>query len=443
MKRRSLLAATAALAAIPGLRPARAAGTKIVWWHAMTAANGDNLNKLVAAFNASQSEIEVQPVYKGAYADTLTAAIAAYRAGQAPHLVQMFEVGTGTMLAAGKAVKQIWELSQESGVAIDPAQFIPAVRGYYSLPDGKLASMPFNSSTAMLWYNKDMFAKAGLNPDAPPATWDDAIAACRALKTKANVEIPMTTSWPCWIQMEQYSAIHDLPFATEADGFDGLGAELKINSPAHVKQLQRLMDMTQEGLFRYTGRGDTGENLFPAEKVALMFESSGDRGLYGRTCKFNWGEAMLPYDPQVKAQPNNSVIGGASLWVMTTPDRTPAEYTGVAKFLAFLALPENVKAWHEGTGYLPVTTAGYELAAKEGWYEKNQGADLPIKQLTRGHVTDNSRGFRLGRMPEIRNIVEEEMEGALGGKVTAQAALDNAVERGNKVLREFQKSIRS
>jgi sn-glycerol 3-phosphate transport system substrate-binding protein len=442
MKRRHLLAASAATAFAAATRSRAADPVKIAWWHAMTATNGEALNKLVAEFNASQTDVVVEPAYKGVYADVLNATIAAYRAGQAPHIAQIFEVGTGTMLNAGKATKQIWQLSEETGFKIDPATYIPAVRGYYSLPDGRLASVPFNSSTTVMWINKDAFKAAGLDPETPPETWPQVIEAARALKAKNAVEIPVSTGWPCWIHLEQFSAIHNLVYATRADGFEGLDAELKINSPAHVGQIQRLVDMQNEGLFQYAGRGDAVENVFTAGKIGISFESSGDRGLYTRSCKFAFAAAMLPWDPALIKAPNNSIIGGASLWAMTAPDRTAAEYAGVARFLAFLATPEKSAQWHEGTGYVPVTIAGYELAKQQGWYEKNPGTDLPIKQLTRGTVTENSRGFRLGRMAELRNIIEEEMEGALGGKQTAQMAMDNAVARGNKVLRDFERAAR-
>ncbi len=446
IQRRALLAASTGLAGLYAAgRHARAeaARTPIVWWHAMTATNAEQVNRIVQQFNASQDKAEVTAVYKGTYPDLLTATIAAFRAGQAPHIAQIFEVGTGSMLAAGKAVKQNWQLAQEAGVTIDPAQFIPAVRGYYSLPDGRLASMPFNSSTAVVWYNKDAFEKAGLDPEKPPATWQEMVAACAQLKAKNAIEIPMMTSWPSWTQFEQYGAIHNLPYATLADGFDGLGAELVFNSSAYVKHLQRLMDMSRQGTFRYGGRGDTPQNLFPSGTTAIMFESSGDRGLYSGAAKFRWGEAMMPYDPEIIASPNNSIIGGASLWAMTAPDRTAAEYQAVAMLMAFIAQPEQVAMWHQKTGYIPITEAGYELSRKQGWYDKNPGADIPIRQLTRGHVTDNSRGLRLGRLPEIRTILEEEMERALQGEQTAKAALDAAVLRGNKVLREFQRSVRT
>lgn len=443
MKRRTLLAGAAALAVAPSF--ARAAEkTKIVWWHAMTTALGDEVNRIVETFNKSQDSVELTAIYKGGYADTLTATIAAFRAGQAPHLVQVFEVGTGSMLAAGKATKQVWELVQETGAAIDPKAYIPAVRGYYSLADGRMASMPFNSSTAVMWYSKDAFRKADLDPDKPPATWPEVVAAAKAIKDKKAAPVPMTTSWPTWIQFEQYSALHNLPFATKADGFEGLDAELVVNSRAHVKHVTRLLEMAKEGTFKYAGRDNAGDQLLVSGDAGIHFNSSAMRGNMVKSAKHDWGMAYLPYDPEIIATPLNSIIGGASVWTMTAaPGRTVAEYQAVAAFLQFLGKPENDSLWSQNTGYVPVTLAGFELSQQQGYYTKNPGADIAVKQLARGTVSENSRGLRLGRLPEIRNIIQEELEKALQGGQTAQQAMDAAVARGNKVLRDFEKSVKT
>ena len=444
MKRRALLAGTVALAAAPYAAARAAEKTKIVWWHAMTAALGEQVNRLTDEFNKSQTAVEVQALYKGTYAETMNAAIAAARANQPPHLVQVFEVGTGTMInAPGKFVKQVWELSKETGVALDPKNYIGAVRGYYSLPDGRMASMPFNSSTSVMWYSKDAFKKAGLDPEKPPVTWDDVVKAAQAIKAKDAAEIPVTTSWLSWIQLEQYSALHNLPFATKANGFEGLDTELSFNSKAHIKHIDRLLAMSKDGTFKYTGRDNSPDQLLVSGKVGIHFNSSGMRGDLVKSAKYEWGEALLPFDPALIKAPLNSIIGGASLWTMIAPDRTPAEYKAVAQFLAFIGLPENDAYWHQHTGYVPVTLAGFELSKKQGFYTQNQGADLPAQQLTRGAVTPNSKGLRLGRLVEIRNIVYEEVEKAFQGGQTGQQALDTAVSRGNKVLRDFQKSIKA
>jgi sn-glycerol 3-phosphate transport system substrate-binding protein len=449
MHRRSLLAGTAALAATPFLSQARAqqtnqaASTKLVFWHAMTGPLGDQVAKIVSGFNASQSAVEVDAIYKGGYADLMTATIAAFRAGQAPNLVQIFEVGTENMIAAGRATKEIWQLVKETGVQIDPKWYIPAVRSYYSLPDGRMASMPFNSSTAMMWYSKDAFQKAGLDPEKPPVTWEEVTTVAETIKSKNAAEIPVNASWFPWIMVEQYGAIHNIPYATKENGFGGLDAVLEINSKPHVAIIDRILKMAKDGTFKYGGRDNAPDPIFIAGQAAISFNSSAYRGALMRGAKFAFAQALLPYDPHIIKQPINSIIGGASLWPMTAPHRTAADYKGLAEFLRYLAKPEVDAGWAEATGYVPVTLAGAALMKQQGWFEKNPGTDLPIQQLTRGKVTANSRGIRLGRLPEIRNIISEEFEKALQGGMTAQQVMDNSVERGNRVLRQFQRSVKA
>jgi len=209
-----------------------------------------------------------------------------------------------------------------------------------------------------------------------------------------------------------------------------------------VKHMAQLIEMSKDGTFKYAGRFNAASPLLVSGQAGIHFDSSGMRGDLVKSAKFDWGEAYLPYDPELIKTPLNSIIGGASLWTMTAPGRTPAEYKAVATFLNFIGQPDNDAYWHEHTGYVPVTLAGFELAKQQGFYTKNPGADLPVLQLTRGKVTNNSRGLRLGRLPEIRNIIYEEMEKAFQGNQTAQQAMDTAVERGNKVLREFQKAVK-
>jgi sn-glycerol 3-phosphate transport system substrate-binding protein len=255
--------------------------------------------------------------------------------------------------------------------------------------------------------------------------------------------MPMTSAWFTWVQYEQYSAIHNIPFATAANGFNGLGAVLKLDSPPLIRQTARFLNMAKEGTFKYTGRDSTPSAVFYSGQAAVCFDSSAGRGNILRSAKFKWGEAPLPYDPSIIAKPINSIIGGAALWAMTAKGRTMAEYKAVATFMKFIGTPEQDMLWGENTGYIPVTTVGYELTKQRGYYQKPEGAgaDVPILQLERGKVTDYSRGIRLGNLPEIRVIIYEELEKALQGQQDAKTAMNNATERGNKVLREFQKSL--
>lgn len=438
MKRRTLLTGAAALALT---RPALAATpTTILFWHSMNGALGDVLARLVDRFNKSQSAVVVNAVFKGGYAEALTAAIAAWRAGQAPHITQVFDVGTATMMAAGPAMKYASELFKETGVALDPARYIESVRGYYSLPDGRMGSMPFNSSTAVMWYNQDAFEKAGLDPEKPPATWPELVAAAKVLKEKKVTQYAVTTSWPTWVHFEQFSATHNVPFASEADGFKGLGARLLVDSAPFAENLQTLLDMSKDGTFKYAGRDNIPDPVFYSGQAAIAFNSSAARGALVKTAKFRFANTFLPYHPDIIKQPINSIIGGASLWTMTSPHRTADEYKAVAQFLAFLGEAPQDAEWAAGTGYVPVTFAGSDLLEKEGYYAKNPGTKLPVLQLERKPVTENSKGIRLGDMPEIRVIIEEEWEKELDGGFDAKSALGRAIARGNTVLATFQRS---
>ena len=446
MTRRNLaiLVALVLAASVFTAPPTRAQSrVQVEFWHGLAQPLGGLLEKIATDFNASQTQYQVNPSFKGSYPETMVGAIAAFRAGNAPHIVQMFEVGTATMMSARGAVKPVYELMRETGVTFDPNAYVPAVKGYYSLPDGRMVSMPFNSSTTIMFYNKDAFKKAGLDPAKPPQTWPDLIAAAKKIKAANAAPCAFTTAWPTWAQFEQFSAIHDVPLATKANGMAGLDAELKINSPLHVKHVQALMDMQKEGTFKYGGRDAAGDALFPSGECAMIHASSGLRARILREAKFEWGAAMLPYWPGTPNAPKNSIIGGASFWVMTSPTRKPEEYKAVAEFFHYISQPEVVAKWHTDTGFLPVTIAGYEKVKASGFYQQNRGTDIPYLQLTRTQPSENSRGLRLGNMPEIRNIIQEELEKAFQGQQTAQQALDSAVQRGNVVLRNFERANRS
>ena len=413
---------------------------QVDFWHGLPQPLGGLLEKIAADFNASQSAYQVNASYKGSYTETMVAAIAAFRAGNAPHIVQMFEVGTATMMAARGAIKPLHELARETGVAIDPKDYVPTVRAYYSTSDGKMVSMPFNSSTPVTWYNKDAFKKAGLDPEKPPVTWEETRAAAKKIRAANAAACGFGFAWPTWTQIENLSAIHNVPLATKANGMDGLDTQLKINSPLHVKHLQTLLDMQKEGTLKYGGRDAAADALFPSGECAILQASSGLRARIVREAKFAWGETFLPYYKGTPGAPKNSIIGGASLWVMTSPKRTADEYRAVGEFFRYISRPEVDAKWHMDTGYVPITLQGFAVVSGQGYYLKNPGADLPFRQLTRTEPTENSRGLRLGNMIEVRNIIQEEMEKALQGQQTAKQALDSAVQRGNAVLRSFERA---
>ena len=415
--------------------PAAQAQTEIQWWHSMGGALGEKLNALATKFNASQTEYKVVPVFKGGYPESMTAAIAAFRAGNAPHLLQVFEVGTATMMAAKGAIVPVSKVMADAKQPFDPNSYLPAVAGYYTDSKGNMLSFPFNSSTVVYYINKDAFKKAGLNPDQVPKTWKELIAAAEKLKASGQ-ECVYTTGWPSWMHIENFSAWHNVPIGTKENGMAGLDTVFTINSPLHVRHLTMLGDMAKKGLFTYAGRQNQAEAKFASGECAMLTSSTGAQANFRANAKFDWSVNFIPYHDDVKGAPQNSIIGGASVWVMS--GKKPDDYKGVAKFFAFLSQPEIQMEWHTGTGYVPITMAAYEMTRKSGFYDKNPGADIAVKQLTYKPPTANSKGLRFGNYVQGREVIEEEMEAVFAGKKDAKAALDDAVNRGNEILRKFE-----
>jgi len=424
---------SAAALAVAFALPAHAQ-TEIQWWHAMTAVNNEWVNDLAKQFNESQKEYKVVATYKGTYDEAMTAAIAAFRSGNAPHILQVFEVGTATMMASKGATVPVGKVMSDAGLNFDPAAYIPAVAGYYTAPNGQMLSFPFNSSTTIFYYNKDAFQKAGLNPDKAPATWPEVFEAAKKLKASGH-NCPMTLAWQGWTQLESFSTWHNVEFATKMNGLAGMDARLKINSPLHVKHIDNLAAAAKAGEFVYKGRGSTPQAAFTAGECAMIQTSSGFYGDVAKNAKFKYGLAALPYYPDVKGAPQNTVIGGASLWVMS--GKKAEEYKGVAKFFDFLSQTKVQAASHQRTGYLPITLAAYDLTDKSGFYQKNPGTDVAVTQMIR-KTTDKSRGIRLGNYVQIRTIEDEELEQVWAGKKTGKEALDAIVKRGDELLTRFE-----
>ena len=439
MFKHSLLAATALALVAPA---AASAQTEIQWWHAMGGRLGELVEEIAANFNASQSDYVIVPSFRGTYAETMNGAIAAFRAGEQPAIVQVFEVGTGTMMAAEGAVYPIYQLMADHHANFDPAAYLPAVVGYYTDPDGNMLSFPFNSSTPILYYNKDIFAAAGLDPNTPPRTWADMETMSRQIISSGAASCGFTTRWPSWVHLENFLAWHNLPLATQQNGFAGFDTELVLNQqPALIRHWENLARWQSEGIFSWAGGGagpDAGPKFYSGE-CAMMMESSAGRAGVLSNATFNVGYGMLPYYDDVAGAPQNSIIGGATLWTLT--GHTDEEYEGVARFFEFLSQPEQQAWWHQNTGYLPITQAAYELTREQGYYAANPGADISIQQMNLNPPTENSRGLRFGNFVQIRDVISEEMEAMITGAETAQQAADNVVSRGDALLRDFQAAM--
>ncbi len=409
--------------------------TEIQWWHAMTGPNNDVVVKLANDFNASQSDYKIVPTFKGGYADVLNAGIAAFRAGNAPGIMQVFEVGTATMMAAKGAIKPVSELMKEQGEKFDPKSYLPAITGYYSTSKGDMLSFPFNSSSMVMWVNLDALKKAGIAE--PPKTWPEVFADAKKLH-ETNPTCGFSTAWGSWGLIEQFSAWHNVPIGTKANGLDSFDTVLEFNTPLEAKLLQNLVDLQKDKSFDYSGRTNTGEGRFTSGECPMFMTSSAFYPNVKANAKFAYNAIPMPYFPDVAGAPQNSIIGGASLWVMG--GKSPEEYKGIAKFFTFLSDTDRQVYLHEVSGYLPITKAAYEKTKASGFYEKNPILEVPLKELTNKPPTDNSRGLRFGGMVQLRDVFAEEIEAALAGKKPVKDALDTAVSRGNAMLRQFERT---
>jgi len=415
------------------------AQTEVQFWHAFTGRLGELVAEQVETFNASQGDYKVVGSHKGNYSETLNAGIAAFRAKEQPHILMVFEVGTATMMAAKGAIKPVYEVMADAGATFDQDAYIGSVKGYYTTTDGQMLSLPFNSSTPVLWVNKDALKGAGIDPNVDLSTWQKVGDVLDKLKASGH-SCPLTTAWQSWIHLENMSAYHNVPFATKDNGFAGVDTELAFNGPVQVKHIQTMGDWAKDGKFFYAGRRNEGGANFRSGECALFTESSAGYAGIKKEAQFEFAVRPLPYWDGVAGAPQNTIIGGASLWVMT--GHSDAEYKGVAAFLNFLSSADIQAKWHQDTGYLPITIAAGEKTRADGFYDANPGTDIAVKQMTAKQPTANSKGLRLGSFDQIRGIIDEELEAVWSGDKTAQAAMDSAVERGNVLLRRFEQANR-
>jgi sn-glycerol 3-phosphate transport system substrate-binding protein len=438
------------------------AATEILFWHSMTGTLREQVERLAERFNEIQragkaadsrsmpatgnsrvywsaSDYKVIPVYEGNYDETMAALMAAAKKGTTPHIVQIFDIGTADMMAAsddsGRApiVKPIHEVMAIGGQRINPETYLPAISSYYTDAGGRLLSLPFNSSTPALYINKDAFRGAGLDPDRPPRTWHEMAIAAAKLKAAGSACV-YTTGWQSWIHVENAGALHNQPFASHDNGFGGPGAKLLIDAPFYVRHISMLADWNQKGWFTYAGRKNEAEPRFYKGECAMLTSSSAAYGDIARNARFDFAISPLPYHADVKGAPQNTLIGGASLWV--TAGKSLDEYKGAARFLNFLSQREIQAEWHQQTGYLPISQAAYDLSRKQGYYDRNAGIDAPLRAMTAKPQTASSKGIRLRNLVRIRSIIDEELEAVWSQGRSPRQALEDAVKRGNPLLRQ-------
>lgn len=430
MKRQALALAAAALLHTQ----AALAVTDLYFWHSMSGVAGAGVVRLASNFNASQHHYRVVPVFKGGYEDSLAAGIAALRTRSAPHILQVFDAGTAAMVATRGAVKPLYRLMAEAGEKFDASAYMPAVSSYYLDRHGKLLSLPFNSSTAVLFYNKDVFRKAGIDPDQPPKTWRELQVAALKVRDSEAAPCAYTTDWQSWILVENLSAWHNEPLATKNNGFAGADARLDFNGELLMRHIGLMSSWMKSGLFTYAGRATGGEAKFASGECAMVTAASSAYANLAKTARFSLAVSPLPYYDEFRGAPYNTIIRGASLWVPA--GKKPAEYKGVAKFFSFLSRPEVQAEWNLQTGYLPNTLAAYQLIRTRG--DADRGAEVAVMEMNR-KLEPYSRGIRLPEFQRIRDVIDEELEAVWSQRKTPKEALDSAVVRGNDLLRRFER----
>ena len=433
------LGALAALMLVVGPGAGRAeAAVEIQWWHAMDGPLEEWIKNLAEGFNKSQAEYKVNAVYKGNYTEVMTGAIAAFRAKQQPHIVQVFEVGTATMMAAKGAIKPVYELMADANEKFDPKAYLPAVTGYYTTADGRMLSLPLNSSTPVMYYNKDAFKKAGLDPSKPPRTWPEMGEYGKKLQA-AGYPCGFSSQWQQWILLENYSAWHNVPIATKQNGFAGFDTELLLNTPLDVRLIDQLAQWQKTKTFDYGGRkGDANPKFATGECGIFLASSASYAGFVKATREVrvrHQHDALLAGRGRSAAELHHR--RGDPLGVVRPQG---GGVQGRGEVLHVSPSPEVQAASHQRTGYLPITLAAYELTKRQGFYEKNPGTDTSIRQMNNKPPTDNSKGLRLGNFVQVRDVMDEELEAVWAGKKTAKGPWTRSCQRGNELLRQFERA---
>jgi sn-glycerol 3-phosphate transport system substrate-binding protein len=406
------------------------AAEEVRLWHAMSGPLGAELDRLVARFNAAQSQYRVVSFFQGPY-DAVLADDLEVRKGTAhsPHIVQVQDAATADMLRSG-AARPLWQVMAQHGQASE-AGYLPAVAAYFSDAEGRLLALPFNISTPVLYYNRDAFRRAKLNAYKPPVTWYEMPQVLGALVESGHA-CALTTAWPAWVLMENMSAWHNQAFATHHNGMAEGAARLSFNTRLMVRWISMLSSWQKAGYFTYSGRNDEAEARFASGECAVLTSSSASYDRLRQTAQFDFGVAQLPYYDDFDDAPQNTLIGGSGLWVV---GGLPAsQYRGAARFLAWLASLDVQAFWHQRTGYVPISAAAYELSRRQGFYRGHPEHEVAVRQLLAKQPTQDSKGVRLGELRLIRGIINEELESVWSGKKAPLDALNAAVRRGNVLL---------
>lgn len=416
--------------------------TRIAYWHSMAGdIGGKSIPKLADDFNASQESCFVEPTYQGSYDDSLNKLRAGLQSNDIPAVIQLFDIATRLMVDL-KVATPVQDFMDAEG--FDTSDFEPNVLAYYTI-EGTQYSMPFNTSTPLLYYNKDMFEAAGLDPEVAPRTFDDVAAYAEKLTQRDDADNVTVSGGAFAIYgwfVEQFLAVSGAQYADNGNGRDAAAGEAIFNSPEGVRILEWWKGMYDTGSFGNYGRTtvDT-RNAFLAGQTAMFIDSTAVlRGMIdGSAGKFELGVGWLPRPDESAFEDAGTIIGGASLWILN--GRPMEEQECAWQFIRFLIEPAQQAFWHTESGYFPIRKAGYDEPLAVEWRTRYPQFSVAVEQL---HAAPNNRvtqGALIGVFPTARQTVETAIEEVLAGQATPQEALDNAAAVVTQAIADYNMTM--
>lgn len=407
---------------------------KVIWWHSMSGELGKAVDKLVADFNSSQKNVQVEAVFQGTYDESINKMKASMDTKSGPSLIQVYEIGSRFMIDS-KAITPVQKFVDAD--KFDLSQLEENILNYYKV-DGKLNSMPFNTSNPILYYNKDMFKAAGLDPEKPPTTYEEITKASQALSKDGKSGSSFAIYG--WF-MEQFFANQGVEYLNNGNGRTASATESQVNNEAGVKTLSWWKDMVDNKTSANLGRKtDDTKKAFLAGQIAMTLDSTASlRGIVsGAEGKFQVGTGPLPKPSDAKE--GGVVVGGASLYILN--NKSEAEQQGAWEFIKFLTTPQTQAWWNVNTGYFPITKKAYDETIIKENLAKYPQFQTAIDQLHKTKANTATQGAVMGVFPEARQIVETAIEEALTGKKAPKEALDNAAKSITEKIGAYNKTVK-
>ncbi|MGE6227769.1 ABC transporter substrate-binding protein [Paenibacillus chitinolyticus] len=411
-----------------------ASPVKITFWHSMSGELGTVTDKLISDFNASQKDVQVEGIFQGTYDESLNKMKASMDSKSGPSLIQVYEIGSRYMIDS-KAITPVQKFIDAD--KYDLSQLEENITQYYTI-GGKLNSMPFNTSNPILYYNKDMFKAAGLDPEKPPVTFDEITKAAQALSKDGKAGASFAIYG--WF-MEQFFAKQGAEYVNNGNGRTAPATESYVNKEAGLKALTWWKSMIDNKTALNLGRKtDDTKKAFAAGQIAMMLDSTASlKGIVSTAeGKFQVGTAPLP--KPADAAEGGVVVGGASLYI--TNNKSEAEQKGAWEFIKFLTSPQSQAYWHVNTGYFPITKKAYDEQIVKDNLVKYPQFKTAVDQLHGSKANTATQGAVMGVFPEARQIVEGAIEEALNGKKTPQAALDEAAKSITEKIGKYNQTVK-